>query len=50
MTNIEPVVLRLSIEAAWEDAQAAYQAAGAPFGPDLGLEVWEEYGQLTTVK
>jgi hypothetical protein len=41
-------LLRLILRIEWEKTKADYRAAGAPFGPD-GLEIWAEYGQLTTV-
>lgn len=33
----------------WEKTREDYRAAGAPFGPgEQALEIWAEYGQLTT--
>lgn len=49
MKERERRVLHNIIESAWQDAKAAYQAAGAPFGTGRGLEIWIDYGQLTTV-
>jgi len=41
----ELISLLLHIE--WEKTREDYRAAGSPFGP-RGLEIWTEYGQLTT--
>lgn len=41
-------LLRYILRIEWERSKADYHAAGAPFGHD-GLDIWVEYGQLTTV-
>lgn len=41
--------LRQRLWLAWRKARLDYVAAGQPFGPDRGLEVWIEYEQQTTV-
>lgn len=49
MTDAERRLLRRYLEAEWEKTRFAYRAAGEPFGPGRGLEIWISYGQLTTV-
>lgn len=49
MTDRERKLLRHFLQREWEKTRAAYRSAGAPFGPDRGLELWIEFGQLTTV-
>lgn len=49
MTHLERRFLRRFLEIEWEKTRADYYAAGAPFGPGRGLEIWVEYGQLTTL-
>lgn len=49
MTDVERRILRRFLQAEWKKTQADYHAAGAPFGPGRGLEIWIEFGQLTTV-
>jgi hypothetical protein len=48
MTDLERTSLRLLLEIEWEKVRADYQAAGKPFGEGKGLDMWVEYGQLTT--
>lgn len=49
MTGLERIILRHILEIEWEKTRADYHAAGAPFGPGRGLNIWVEYGHLTTV-
>lgn len=49
MTELEREALRLKLEFEWLKTRDDYAAAGKPFGDGRGLEVWVEYGQLTTV-
>lgn len=49
MTDRERAVLRLWLELEWEKTREDYRAAGKPFGEGRGLDIWVEYGQLTTV-
>lgn len=49
MTDLERLLLRHFLETHWEDVRAAYRAAGTPFGPGRGVEIWAEYEQRTTV-
>lgn len=48
MTDAKRTALRHTLEAKWRTARAHYVAAGEPFGPGRGLDVWIEYGQCTT--
>jgi len=41
--------LRLTVELWWLEVREDYAAAGRPFGEDRGLDIWVEFGQLTTV-
>lgn len=45
---LRPEALRHRLRLEWLKVEADYAAAGKPFG-DRGLEIWVEYGQLTTV-
>lgn len=49
MTDFKRSTLRLKLQMEWVKACRGYEEAGAPFGTGRGLEVWVEYGQLTTV-
>lgn len=49
MTQLQREALRLKIELEWLKIRGDYEAAGKPFGDGKGLDVWVEYGQLTTV-
>mgnify|MGYP000335404230 CR=1 FL=1 len=49
MESPERETLRLLLELEWEKARDDYLAAGKPFGDGRGLDLWIEYGQLTTV-
>ena len=42
------MALRLLLKLEWEEAKEDYRTAGEPFG-EKGLDLWVEYGQLTTV-
>jgi hypothetical protein len=48
MTDRQPMALRLLLELEWEETREDYEMAGKPFGEE-GLDLWVEYGQLTTV-
>jgi len=47
--DLQRKALRLWIEVKWLETEAEYRAAGSPFGPGHGVEIWVEYRQLTTV-
>jgi hypothetical protein len=49
MTDRQRAALQLLIDAEWMKAKANYAAAGKPFGEGRGIDIWIEYGQLTTV-
>lgn len=49
MTDAERRILRCFLEAEWEKTRAEYREAGTPFGSGRGLEIWIQFGQLTTV-
>lgn len=49
MTDRQRTVLRFLLGLEWEEAREDYRAAGKPFGDRRGLDIWVEYGQLTTV-
>jgi len=49
ISDLQRTALRLRLEIEWLKAKEAYEAAGTPFEEGRGLEVWVEYGQLTTV-
>lgn len=49
MTDLQRSALRLRLEPEWLTVKEDYELAGTPFGPGRGLEIWVEYGQLTTV-
>jgi len=48
MTGPEHENLRRFLKFEWEKTRAAYRRAGAPFGWGRGLDLWVEWGQLTT--
>ena len=49
MSDPERRSLRLLLKREWEKTKEDYRAAGKPFGEGRGLDLWVEYGQLTTV-
>jgi len=49
MTDTERRILHRFLKAEWEKTRTDYRAAGAPFGSGRGLEIWIQFGQLTTV-
>lgn len=49
MSPSERTALRILIDLERARARRNYTAAGRPFGPGRGLDVWIEYGQKTTV-
>lgn len=49
MTEYQRAVLQLLIETEWMDAKANYAGAGRPSGERRGMDIWIEFGQLTTV-
>lgn len=49
VTDLQRTALRLTLELEWLKVKEDYEAAGAPFGPGRGLDIWVEYEQLTTV-
>ena len=48
MTDAERRILRRFLDRQWERTRAEYRAAGAPFVAGRGLEIWIQFGQLTT--
>jgi len=48
MDNFAEELVCQILQIEWEKTREDYHAAGTPFGPE-GLEIWVEYGQLTTV-
>lgn len=48
MTELEREALRLKLEFEWLKIRDDYAVAGKPFGEGRGLEIWVEFGQLTT--
>lgn len=48
MNDVERRILRCILEIEWQKTREDYRAAGAPFGEGRGLDIWIEYGQLTT--
>jgi hypothetical protein len=50
MDDYDLQMLAQIIAAEWEKTRGAYCEAGAPFGDtERSVEIWAEYGQLTTV-
>lgn len=49
MTDFERTAVRRNMEFQWLKARRDYRAVGCPFGEGRGLEVWIEFGQVTTV-
>ena len=49
MSDPERRTLRLLLKREWEKTREDYRAAGKPFGKGRGIDIWVEYGQLTTV-
>ena len=49
MSPRQRAALRRRIEHEWQKAKEDYATAGKPFGDGRGLDLWVEYGQLTTV-
>lgn len=49
MTNSERTALRVLIDLERTELSNDYRDAGQPFGPDLGLDIWIEFDQRTTV-
>lgn len=47
--DLERTAFRLWLELKRLEAREDYEAASAPFGEGRGLDLWIEYGQLTTV-
>ena len=48
MSDPQRRTLRLLLKREWEKTRADYRAAGEPFGEGRGLDLWVEYGHLTT--
>lgn len=49
MDKVDRKTLRRFIQREWQHTVMDYRQAGAPFGHGRGLEIWIEYGELTTV-
>lgn len=49
MNDVKRTAVQVWIKLAWQRAREDYADAGEPFGEGRGLEIWIEYGELTTV-